>query len=304
MAAIVAITGLVSASATDRAPGPPVGSPVLALSFTTMPSWRHGPMPWPAVSRPFDDKDFVLSAGLMSGLRPPFATTDGMDAAWASLPHEEEAYPDGDAMRHLSLNPFSIRNDALVITASGMPAAAAATLPGDMARRYVSGAFNTYPFSQTYGYFEITARVLHGAGLWPAFWLLPVDQGWPPEIDVAEILGDDSRTAYASLHSKDAAWVRAEPRSYNDSTTTDKAANGSDLSQDFHRYAVDWQPRTITFYLDDAVVARRSTPADMHKPFYLIVNLAVGGPGSWPGAPNQQTVFPASLTIHSIRIWK
>ncbi|MGI4985029.1 MAG: glycoside hydrolase family 16 protein, partial [Janthinobacterium lividum] len=67
---------------------------------------------------------------------------------------------------------------------------------------------------------------------------------------------------------------------------------------------VDWQPRTITFYLDDAVVARRSTPADMHKPFYLIVNLAVGGPGSWPGAPNQQTVFPASLTIHSIRIWK
>lgn len=240
----------------------------------------------------------------MSGLRPPFAATDGMNAAWASLPHEEEAYPNADAMRHLSLDPFSIQDDSLLITASDMPAAAAATLPTDMARPYVSGAFNTYPFSQTYGYFEITARVPHGAGLWPAFWLLPVDQSWPPEIDVAEILGDDTRTAYASLHSKDAAWVRAEPRSYNDSTTTDKAANDSDLSQDFHRYAIDWQPRTITFYLDDAVVARRSTPADMNKPFYLIVNLAIGGPGSWPGAPDRQTQFPASLAIRSIRIWK
>jgi beta-glucanase (GH16 family) len=173
-----------------------------------------------------------------------------------------------------------------------------------MARSYLSGAFNTYPFSQTYGYFEITARVPSGAGLWPAFWMLPVDQGWPPEIDIAEILGGDSRTAYFSLHSGDAAWVRAEPRSYNASTTTDASSAGGDLSEDFHRYAVDWRPETITFYLDNAVVGRRATPADMHKPFYLIVNLAVGGAGSWAGPPSHETRFPASLAIRSIRIWK
>jgi beta-glucanase (GH16 family) len=185
-----------------------------------------------------------------------------------------------------------------------MPANAAKTLPHDMVRRYLSGALNTYPFSQTYGYFEITARVPSGDGLWPAFWLLPVDQAWPPEIDIAEILGGDSRTAYFSLHSLDLAWVHAEPHSYNNSTTTDSSSNAGDLSQQFHRYAVDWQPDFITFYLDDAIVGRHATPRDMNKPFYLIVNLAVGGPGSWPGPISRQTRFPAELAIRSIKIWK
>ncbi|NPD65157.1 glycoside hydrolase family 16 protein [Lichenicola cladoniae] len=280
------------------------GRPILDLAFSSVPNWRSGPMPWPPLPKPFDDKDFILSAGLMSGLRPAFDKRAGTNSAWASLSNEEEAYPDADAMRLLQISPYSMLDGALAITAASMPASAAKTLPRDMVRRYLSGALNTYPFSQTYGYFEITASVPSGDGLWPAFWLLPVDQAWPPEIDIAEVLGGDSRTAYFSLHSSDLAWVHAEPHSYNNSTTTDSSSAAGDLSQKFHRYAVDWQPDFITFYLDDAMVGRHATPRDMNKPFYLIINLAVGGPGSWPGPTSRQTRFPAVLAIRSIKIWK
>ncbi len=300
---MLGLTAVPASQATETMVRSHTGLPALALTFEAMPAWRRGPVRPAAAVKPFDDKNFVLDAGLLGGLRPPFDTANGMDAAWASLPHEQEAYPDADAMAKLGISPYSVRDGALLITASPMPAAAAATLPPDMPRRYLSGAFNTYPFGQTYGYFEVTARVPTGAGLWPAFWLLPMDRSWPPEIDIAEILGSNSRVAYASLHSTDAAWVRREPHSYNGSTTTDAAAVG-DLSQGYHRYALDWQPGTITFYLDDRIVARRTTPRDMNRPFYLVVNLAVGDTGSWPGAPDGQTRFPATLAIRSVKIWK
>ncbi len=301
---MLGLAGVPVSRATEVAVTPHDGLPVLALSFETMPAWRRGPVAPAAAARRFDDKDFVLDAGLLGGLRPPFDRADGSDAAWASLPHEQEAYPDADAMAKLGIDPYSVRDGALLITASPMPAAAAATLPPDMPRRYLSGAFNTYPFAQTYGYFEVTARVPKGAGLWPAFWLLPLDRSWPPEIDIAEILGNHTDVAYASLHSTDAAWVHSEPRSYNNSTTTDRANNAGDLSRDFHRYALDWQPDTITFYLDDRMVARRTTPRDMNQPFYLVVDLAVGDTGSWPGPPGWGTRFPASLAVRSVKIWK
>ncbi len=304
MLACLAVLGVTPAAlAAGDAVTPHAGRPVLALSFDAMPTWRHGPVPG-AATRPFDDPGFALRAGLTSGLRPPFDRTDGGDAAWSSLPHEQEAYPDADAMAAIGISPFAIRDGALLITASPMPAAVAATLPRDMPRRYLSGAFNTFPFGQTFGYFEVTARVPAGAGLWPAFWLLPMDGSWPPEIDIAEVLGNDSRVAYASLHSTDAAWVRREPRSYNNSTTTDRATGAGDLSEGFHRFALDWQADAITFLVDDRIVARRTTPRDMNKPFYLIVNLAVGDAGSWPGPPDERTRFPATLAVRSVKIWK
>ncbi len=60
---------------------------------------------------------------------------------------------------------------------------------------------NTYgTFSQTYGYFEIDAKVPSGQGLWPAFWMLPQSGNWPPEIDVLELLGHDPSTYYVGAH--------------------------------------------------------------------------------------------------------
>ena len=55
-----------------------------------------------------------------------------------------------------------------------------------------------------YGYIEARIRVPEGRGLWPAFWMLSADYGWPPEIDIMEILGHDTSTTHMNLHWNDA----------------------------------------------------------------------------------------------------
>ena len=278
----------------------------LNVGFATMPAWRTGRTPWPPVAQPFTSSHFTLNASLFSGLQASYSpkASETFSPAWASLSNEQEAYPNGDAMSDLKINPFSVSEGVLSITASSLSAAAQATLPPGIHRTYLSGALNTYPYSQTYGYFEMDAEIPSGRGLWPAFWLLSVDDNWPPEIDAPEVLGHDPTTAYFSLHTTDKAWVATQPDAYNGSATTNAIHTGIDGSQGFHRYGVDWGPQTITFYIDGIAVGQRTTPGDMHKPFYLIANLAVGGAGSWPGPPDATTVFPATLRILGIKVWQ
>jgi hypothetical protein len=74
-----------------------------------------------------------------------------------------------------------------------------------------------------------------------------------------------------------------------------------DLSAAFHTYGVDWGPSTITWYFDGHPVYQASTPADMHSPMYMIVNLAVGG--LWPRSPDATTRFPASFKVDYVRAY-
>ena len=278
----------------------------LDLEFAAMPAWRTGAMPWPPAAQPFTSSSFKVNASLFSGLQASYSPRANAtwSPAWGTLSNELEAYPDADAMTDLGISPFSVSNGVLSITASPLPAAAQKTLPAGIQRSYLSGALNTYPYSQTYGYFEIDAEIPSGRGLWPAFWLLSVDDNWPPEIDAPEALCNDPTTAYFSLHTTDKAWIATQPDAYNGSATTNTIHTGVDGSLGFHRYGVDWGPQTITFYIDGAAVGQRTTPGDMHKPFYLIANLAVGGNGSWPGPPDAHTVFPATLRILSVKVWQ
>jgi beta-glucanase (GH16 family) len=158
---------------------------------------------------------------------------------------------------------------------------------------YVSGLINTHgAFSQTYGYFEISAKVTAGQGLWPAFWLLPQSGNWPPEIDVLELLGNDPSTYYVGAH-----WSQAGSHAFD----TQAYAAPVDLSQDFHEYGTLWTADRITFYLDGQEVYSMATPAGMNEPMYLLAGLAVGG--NWPGAPDDTTAFPAHFQIDSIKAW-
>src|SRR5215831_3637440 len=131
--------------------------------------------------------------------------------------------------------------------------------------QYTSGMITTeHSFSQLYGYFEIRAKLPAGKGLWPAFWLLPTDRSWPPEIDVLEVLGDNTRKLYTSVH------YGKENTSHGVDTTV------PDMSADFHTYAVLWEPDSITWYFDGRQVFRNPTPPDMNKPMYILANLGVG----------------------------
>ena len=190
--------------------------------------------------------------------------------------------PDGGPP--LGLNPFSIHDGKLEIRTEPAPAAVAGRLHG---YRYVSGMISSQPaFNQTYGYFEMRAKLPRGKGVWPAFWLLPADLDWPPEIDVMESVGDPSKV-YVTAHSKT---VKAE------GTEVDVSPG------DFHTYAVEWDKDQIVWFVDGREAKRQRTPPDMHKPMYLLANVALGG--DWAGAPDASTPWPAVLTIDYIRAYR
>jgi beta-glucanase (GH16 family) len=193
-------------------------------------------------------------------------------------------------------NPFSTSNGVLTIKAAASSAQVLSAV-GAWAK-YTSGLITTqFSFSQTYGYFEIRAKLPKGEGLWPAFWLLPKDETWPPEIDAMEAFGapnpqgDGGVTMihYASHALKNGnscgAW-------YN---------TGVDITAAFHNYGVDVEPSGITYYFDGKPYATCAPNPDVNKPMYMLVNLAVGG---WPGSPNAQTAFPASLQVQYVRAYK
>src|SRR4029450_6042357 len=68
-------------------------------------------------------------------------------------------------------------------------------------REFTSGLMTTFEkFSQRYGWFEVRCRVPRGRGFWPTFWLLPEPLGWPPEIDIFEVKGQEPTRIYLTHH--------------------------------------------------------------------------------------------------------
>ncbi len=155
---------------------------------------------------------------------------------------------------------------------------------------YNSGMINTYgKFSQTYGYFEMRAQIPSGQGMWPAFWLYNYKNPvvWsPPEIDVMEIGGGLPGTDYMSYHGPSSG------QSQNVMTT-------GDLSLAYHTYAIDWEPGSITWYLDGVQKYQitSATVSDIPStPMYILANLAIGG--NWLGNPDSATI--AKITANTV----
>ena len=160
-------------------------------------------------------------------------------------------------------------------------------------RSYTSGMMTTYgKFSQEYGRFEIRCRVPAGKGLWPAFWLLPDPLGWPPEIDVLEILGHEPSKVYMTHHFRD------EQRKHG---SHGGSWAGPDFSAGFHEFAVEWSPQAIVWFVD-GVERYRSENSIPHGKMYMLVNLAVGG--DWPGAPDEKTRFPSAFEVDYVRVYQ
>ncbi|GAA4536825.1 glycoside hydrolase family 16 protein [Amycolatopsis samaneae] len=156
-------------------------------------------------------------------------------------------------------------------------------------------------FTQTYGHFEARMKLPRGQGMWPAFWMLGSDigsAGWPNcgEIDIMENVGFEPNTVHGTIHGP----------GYSGSAGVGAPYNGPNFSDDFHTYAVDWAPGSIRWSVDGKVYQTR-TPADVHgnkwvfdHPFYLLLNLAVGG--YWPGDPNGSTQFPQQLVVDYVHV--
>lgn len=186
-----------------------------------------------------------------------------------------------------SVNPFSVDDGILTITAAKAPAA---IRPEINNYQYTSGLLTTYEsFAQTYGYFEIRADMPEKQGVWPAFWLLPADGSWPPELDVVEMVGQDPNKLILTSHSNETGTQ----------TTVTSTAYAAD-TEGFHTYGVLWTEDELVWYFDDVEVARAATPADMHEPMYMLVDLAVGGIA---GAPADGLATPAEMQIDYIHAY-
>lgn len=191
-------------------------------------------------------------------------------------------------------NATSVEHGKLVLQAIPMPSRV--TLPKKLA--YLSGmVMSDGCFAQTYGYFEIRAKVPPGKGLWPAFWLLPASHHWPPEIDVFEMFG-----APNSRGEGGAGWVHTGTVHAGERAFTDWHHVPMDQYTSFHRYGLLWGPDRMSIFVDGRQIASQRTPGQYHQPMYLIVNLAVGG--EWPELPDKATKFPARMYVDFVRAWQ
>ncbi|MFK4576642.1 cadherin-like domain-containing protein [Bradyrhizobium ottawaense] len=194
--------------------------------------------------------------------------------------------PGTQASSSLGLNPFSIKNGELVITAQPVSSSISPYVGG--AQFYTGMISSENSFVQTYGYFEMTATLPSTTGAWPAFWLLPINGQYSAELDVLEAFGQSPDQAHWQVHSSTGS--TAAPGAW---------ANTADLTSGMHTFAVEWTPYDLTFFVDGAEIAKAPTPADMNTAMYMIANLAMGG---WAGAAAAGS--NATLIIDSIEAYQ
>lgn len=159
-------------------------------------------------------------------------------------------------------------------------------------------------FEQAYGRFEARIKLPSGQGIWPAFWLLGsnCDQvDWPQcgEIDIMEFRGQEPTKIHGTVHGPGYSGAGGITKSYT--LENDRFDTG------FHVFGIEWTPEYINYYVDD-VLYNQITRADVtgqwvfNKPFYIIINLAVGG--TFVGDPNSETTFSQNMLVDYVRVYK
>ena len=175
-------------------------------------------------------------------------------------------------------------------------------------REYTSARLITKSkFSQQYGRFEARIKIPFGQGIWPAFWMLGNDitaVGWPQcgEIDILENIGREPTIIHGTLHGPGYSGGAGLTSSYS-------LPNNKRFADDFHTFTVEWEPNVVRFYCD-GILYKTRTPADLpagktwvyNHPFFLLLNLAVGG--DWPGSPDATTVFPKTMLVDYVRVYR
>lgn len=160
---------------------------------------------------------------------------------------------------------------------------------------YTSGAVNTqYKYNFDYGYFEAKLKMPKGKGMWPAWWMLK--DGWPPEIDMLEILCSKPNMLHVNFH-----YGPAWNEHYSHEQVLDV---GFDASDDFHVYGFEWTPEYMRYFVDGVQVGHDFTNKSAIKEatgMYMILNLAIDG---WDGAPDETTQWPALYQCDWVRVWQ
>jgi beta-glucanase (GH16 family) len=178
----------------------------------------------------------------------------------------------------------------------------------NVTRDYTSARLITKnKFTATYGRFEARIKLPYGQGIWPAFWLLGsnIDSvGWPRcgEVDIMENIGKEPSIIHGTLHGPGYSAGSGLGSSYS-------LSNNQRFADSFHTFAVEWEPNVVRFYCD-GILYKTRTPADLsqgqtwvfNQPFFILLNVAVGG--GWPGNPDGMTVFPQTMQVDYVRVYR
>lgn len=196
--------------------------------------------------------------------------------------HELEYYQPDNA---------TIASGNLLITAKKEPVGG---MPYTSTRMTTQGKF-----TQTYGRIEARIKLPMGKGMWPAFWMLGANintVSWPQcgELDIMEHI-NATNVIYGTMH-----WNVNGHVSYGNTTLTTPA--------DYHVYAIEWDANEIRWYVDDTLFQTGNiknninTTDAFHLPFFIILNLAVGG--DFPGAIVDEGPLPESMYVDYVRVYK
>ncbi|MCX5808095.1 MAG: glycoside hydrolase family 16 protein [Proteobacteria bacterium] len=169
--------------------------------------------------------------------------------------------------------------------------------------------------SWTYGRIEARIKLPYGQGIWPAFWMLGenIDSAGHPncgEIDIMEMVGSadgvENATIWGSLHRPNLS--ATESNEIKSETAFYKNVHGNWFNDDFHVFGIQWSSGQIQFYVDNHLYKKVRIPVSgkdgysvFRKPFFIILNLAVGG--DWPGAPDATTDWPKQMEVDWVRVY-
>ncbi len=182
-------------------------------------------------------------------------------------------------------------------------------------RQFTSGKVHTRDKqSFLYGRIEMRAKIPTGGGMWPAFWMMPQDDvygGWASsgEIDIME--SSNATTEVGGALHFGGQWPE------NTSTNGTYSLGGENFADEYHVYAVEWEPEEIRWYVDGTLYSTKyswqwysdgapgNPLAPFDQDFYIILNTAVGGWYTGCTEPSCITAdLPQEYLIDYVRVYQ
>jgi beta-glucanase (GH16 family) len=167
---------------------------------------------------------------------------------------------------------------------------------------------------------RVEARIMlpTSRGMWPAFWMNPNELiGWPKggEIDILENKGHEPNRVSSAYH-----WQATDLQCCNHHRFVSRnhgysGPESGNFHNTFHTYAVEWEPTQLRFYVDGVlyhtVNEQSASPPEsqfnrpiFEFPKYIILNVAVGGDFLGDQQPDATTVFPQTMLVDYVRVWR
>ena len=171
----------------------------------------------------------------------------------------------------------------------------------------------TTDLSWQYGRIEARIKLPFGLGVWPAFWMLGDDinsVSWPTcgEVDIMENFGTFNNNASVNNGTAHGPGYSGG----NGLTAPITLPAGETVSNNYHVYALEWSQNSMQWFVDGVLyhtVTTASIPSGdqwvFNAKFFLLLNLAIGGPSTFLGTPDPNAPFPnQDMLVDYVRVYQ